>query len=58
MTAAEILARLEADGILTVLDADCPPAAMCGGCAGSGRIRNPNSGVDEPHYVCGGLGIR
>lgn len=31
---------------------------MCGGCVGSGRIINPNSGQVERHAHCGGEGIR
>lgn len=31
---------------------------MCGGCVGSGRIINPNSGQIERHDHCGGEGIR
>lgn len=58
MTGPEILAGLAADGILTVDVADCPPESMCGGCVGSGRIRNPITGLLEPHWTCGGRGIR
>lgn len=50
------LGALEADGVLVV--ADVEPASMCGGCSGSGWIRNPNTGQREPHLVCGGKGAR
>lgn len=56
--AAYALGRLEADGILTVDDPASEPPTLCGGCAGSGIIRNPNNGRDEPHHACGGRGVR
>jgi hypothetical protein len=62
MTAAArshaVLAALEADGILTVDDADVARLGHCGGCAGSGSIVNPNTGRPEPHLACAGRGLR
>lgn len=31
---------------------------LCGGCAGAGRVFNPNSLRLEKHSVCGGEGMR
>lgn len=31
---------------------------LCGGCAGSGLIVNPNNGRPERHHACKGEGVR
>lgn len=58
-TALDALYRLEADGILTIVEVD-PPTSHCGPCAGSGWLRRPAAlgGGVERCPTCAGRGVR